>query len=96
MASTADDGTIYLAVINRSLTAPQNARINVEGVAAGSRADVLTLAGPAPNAINGTALSKSTAGGGMDNVAVASSEWADSNSEYTFPPSSLTVFRWKR
>ena len=95
VASTADDGTIYLAVINRSLTAPQNARINVEGVAADSRADVLTLAGPAPNAINGTALSKSTAGGGMDNVAVASSEWADSNSDYTFPPSSLTVLRWK-
>ncbi len=95
VASTDQDGAIYLAVINRSLVAPQNARVQVESVGAGNPADVLTLGGPAPNAINGTALSKSTAAGGVDNVSVASSQWADTNSDYTFPPSSLTVFRWK-
>ena len=94
VASTDQGGTVYLAVINRSLAAPQSAAIQVEGIA-GKTADVMTLAGPAPNAINGPALSKSTASGAMDNVGVSSSEWGPANSDYTFPPSSLTVFRWK-
>jgi alpha-L-arabinofuranosidase len=95
VASTDQDGSVYLAVINRSLVAPQNATVQVQGVAEGKAAEVRTLAGPAPNAINGPALSRSTSSGPMDNVAVTSSEWGSTTSNYTFPPSSLTVFRWK-
>ena len=94
IASTDQDGSIYLAVINRSLTTPQNASVQVQGIAAGNTAEVRTLAGPSPNAINGPALSKSTSSGPLDNVAVTSSAWVTTNSDYTFPsviPDGLSV-----
>ncbi|MBC8165301.1 MAG: hypothetical protein H7Y20_05435 [Bryobacteraceae bacterium] len=97
VASTDDDGTVYLAVINHSLMAEQTATLTVDGISSDRRAEVMTLAGPGPHAINGPALSKSTKAGAKDNVGVSRSEWtAGTSSTYTFGPSSLTVFRWKQ
>lgn len=96
VASTDPQGNLYLAVINHNLSQPQQAAIAVQGLPRDSRADVLTLTGPAANAINGPSLSSSTRGGTMDAIRPRSSFWSGVNSGiYTFQPSSVTIFKWE-
>ena len=89
-------GDIYLAVINRNLSQETGSRISVDGLPPDAAADVTILAGNAPNAINGTSLSSSTQGGSPDSVTLRHSSWNGVNRDvYSFPPASVTVFKWK-
>ncbi len=95
VASTGQ-GNIYLAVINRNLSQAMQARVSVEGLLPDAIAELTTLAGSAPNAINGASLSPSTQGGPPDFVTLQQSESKGVNrGEYAFPPASITVFKWQ-
>jgi alpha-N-arabinofuranosidase len=96
IASTDSAGHIYLAVINRSLHQQVHATISSQGLPPDSMADVLTLAGPEPNAINGPSLGSSTRSGAPDTISPKSSSWSGVNSAtYSFPPASITILKWK-
>jgi alpha-N-arabinofuranosidase len=93
VASLDPSSNLELAVINRSLSKPLNARIQVEG--ASGTAEVTTLAGPSADAVNGPALSATVKSGSADQVGPRTSSWsAGAKGEYTFPPASLTIFKW--
>jgi alpha-N-arabinofuranosidase len=95
VASQDSSGSTYLAVINRSLSKAIEARINVDGLPADSGAEVITLAGSAPNAVNGPSLSPSTQAGSVDSVTLKAASWAAVNDGvYTVQAASLTIFKW--
>jgi alpha-N-arabinofuranosidase len=89
-------GSVYLAVINRNLSQQLQARITVDGLPGDAIAELTTLAGPGPNAINGASLSPSTQGGSADSITLQHGFWKGVNAGvYTFPPASVTVFKWE-
>jgi len=93
VASLDPSRNLELAVINRHPSQPVNARIQVEG--ASGTVEVTTLTGPSANAVNGSALSPTVKSGPGDQVAPRTSSWSPgTNGDYTFPPASLTIFRW--
>ncbi len=89
-------GSVYLAVINRNLSQAMQARIDVDGLPPNAVADLTTLAGPGPNAINGPSLSPSTQGGSPDSITQQHAHWNGVNvGVYTFQPTSVTIFKWE-
>jgi alpha-L-arabinofuranosidase len=88
-------GGIYLAVVNRDMKNAIASQVTVAGVTVPSTAQVRTLTGAASNMINGTALGTTVVGGSNTNVTIKSSTWVrPADGLYTFPPHSLTVFKW--
>jgi len=95
VASKDDSGRLYLAVINRNLTNSVGARIEIAGRAGVATAEVLTLTGPSPSAINGPSLGPTVIAGSPDAIRPRRSSWKGvSGSTYAFPPRSVTIFRW--
>lgn len=95
VASTGS-GSVYLAVINRNLSQAMQASINVDGLPPNAVAELTTLAGLGPNAINGASLSPSTQGGSPDSITQRHGHWDGVNSTvYTFQPTSVTIFKWE-
>lgn len=93
VASRDDSGNLYLAVINRHLTSPVEAAIDVEGLPA-KPASVRVLSGPSANAINGSALGNTVEPNAE--ISVRESAWEGKLGErYKFPPCSLSIFMWR-
>ena len=96
VATRDDAGRLYLAVINRNLTNGLGAKIEIAGGGRGP-AEVLTLSGPAANAINGAALGPTVLAGERDAITPRSSTWnGGPGASYSFPPRSVTLFRWEK
>ena len=93
VGSRDSSGGVYLAVINRNLTQSLDATISVEGGRAGE-ASVKTLGGGSPAAINGPALG-STVEPNAGICVQSSSVRYKPGLLYSFPPSSITVFKWR-
>ncbi len=90
VASRDRQGRTYLAVINRHESTAIEAEVTVAGVA--PAAETFSVAGRAPNGINGPSLSGSTVSNAE--IAVRQSTW-NGEGKYRFPPTSVTVFSWK-
>ncbi len=87
-------GSIYLAVINRNLSQDMQTVVQVDGVRAGVIVDILTLNGPSANSINGPPLTRTTEGGGTDNVKLEALKWTMTATPYRLPAHSVTVMKW--
>jgi alpha-N-arabinofuranosidase len=95
LATQGTEGLSYLAVINRHLTQPVQARLSLGAVP--GPIDVLTLGGVSPNTVNGTSLTPTTKSGGAEDVKPRSSRWTPGgDGPFEFPRSSLTILRWRR
>ena len=94
VASTDGRGSVFLAVINRNLTQPVLGTVDIDGVDANAPPQVTVLGGPAANAINGPALTRTTLPGPLDQVRLRDVERQISNAPHSFQPHSVTVLRW--
>lgn len=95
IASKDASGHFYLAVVNRDMKNAITSQVSVAGATVSATAQVRTLTGAAANMTNGAALGPTVVGGSDVNVTIKNSTWLrPADGSYTFPPHSLTVFKW--